>query len=37
MPERETAALTMSAEAMMKMMSSLKPENISSAGTMPRR
>ena len=35
MPERATAALTKSAEAMMMMMSSLKPVNASSAGTMP--
>ena len=35
MPERATAALTSSAEATMMTMSSLKPVNASSAGTMP--
>jgi hypothetical protein len=35
MPERATAALTSSAEATMTMMSSEKPENALSCGTMP--
>ena len=35
MPERATAALTMSALATMITISSLKPENALSAGTTP--